>query len=68
MGSHLATNPDWVCPTDQPTILVDCGSICAMLEKTTGRKPDVTLGKPQPDIILQNIGYLGDLFIEAKKH
>ena len=48
---YLATNPDWVCPTDQPTVLVDCGSICAMLEKATGRKPDVTLGKPQPEML-----------------
>jgi NagD protein len=49
--SYLATNPDWVCPTDQPTLLVDCGSICAMLEKATGRKPDVTFGKPQPEML-----------------
>jgi len=48
---YVATNPDWVCPTDQPTILVDCGSICAMLEKATGRKPDVTFGKPQPEML-----------------
>ena len=48
---YVATNPDWVCPTDQPVILVDCGSICAALEKATGRKPDVTLGKPQPEML-----------------
>ena len=48
---YVATNPDWVCPTDQPTILVDCGSICAALEKATGRKPDVTQGKPQPEML-----------------
>ena len=29
---YIATNPDRVCPTDQPTVLVDCGSICACLE------------------------------------
>ena len=28
---YIATNPDRVCPTDQPTVLVDCGSICACL-------------------------------------
>ena len=58
---YVATNPDRVCPTDQPTVLVDCGSICAMLEKATGRKPDVTLGKPQPgmlDGILRTHGLL----------
>jgi len=48
---YVATNPDRVCPTDQPTVLVDCGSICAALEKATGRKPDVTLGKPQPEML-----------------
>ena len=49
---YIATNPDWVCPTDQPTILVDCGSICACIEAATGRKPDVVIGKPNPDILL----------------
>ena len=45
---YIATNPDRVCPTDQPTVLVDCGSICACLEHATGRRPDITLGKPDP--------------------
>lgn len=44
----VATNPDRVCPTDQPTILIDCGSFCAALEKATGRAPDAVLGKPDP--------------------
>jgi len=48
---YVATNPDWVCPTDQPTVLVDCGSICAALEKATDRKPDATMGKPQPGML-----------------
>ena len=30
--TYLATNPDFVCPTDQKTVLVDCGSICKCLE------------------------------------
>lgn len=47
----VATNPDFVCPTDQPTVLVDCGSICAMLEKATGRAPDIVLGKPDPTML-----------------
>lgn len=47
----VATNPDRVCPTDQPTVLVDCGSICAMLEKATGRSPDVVMGKPDPEML-----------------
>ena len=49
---YLATNPDKVCPTDQKTILVDCGSICKCIEHATGRKPDVTLGKPDPNMLL----------------
>lgn len=49
---YIATNPDRVCPTDQPTVLVDCGSICACLEHATGRYPDVTLGKPDPNMLL----------------
>lgn len=48
---YIATNPDWVCPTDEETILVDCGSICKCIEGATGRKPDVVIGKPNPDIL-----------------
>ncbi len=44
----IATHPDRVCPTDQPTVLVDCGAVCAALESATGRAPDVVLGKPDP--------------------
>lgn len=48
---YIATNPDRVCPTDQPTILVDCGSICKCIEHATGRKPDIVLGKPDPNML-----------------
>jgi HAD superfamily hydrolase (TIGR01450 family) len=48
---YVATNPDLVCPTDQPTVFVDCGSICAALQKATGRAPDVVLGKPDPSML-----------------
>lgn len=48
---YIATNPDWVCPTDQPVILVDCGSICACLEGATRRKPDAVVGKPDPGML-----------------
>ena len=48
---YLATNPDRVCPTDQPTVLVDCGSICKCIEHATGRKPDIVLGKPDPQML-----------------
>jgi HAD superfamily hydrolase (TIGR01450 family) len=66
----IATHPDRICPTDQPTVLVDCGAVCAALESATGRAPDVVLGKPDPCMIdgilrrhnLQphNLGMVGD--------
>lgn len=43
---YLATNPDYTCPTDEPTVLVDCGALCAALQAATGRAPDVVVGKP----------------------
>lgn len=48
---YIATNPDRVCPTDQPIVLVDCGSICSCLEYSTGRRPDVVIGKPDPRML-----------------
>ena len=47
----IATNPDWVCPTDQEVILVDCGSICSAIEASTKRKPDIVIGKPNPNML-----------------
>ena len=48
---YIATNPDRVCPTDQKVVLVDCGSICKCIEHATGRCPDITLGKPDPNML-----------------
>lgn len=48
---YFATNPDRVCPTDQPTVLVDCGSICAAIEAATHVAPTAVLGKPDPAMI-----------------
>jgi len=48
---YFATNPDLVCPTDQPTVLVDCGSITAALQKATGVPPQAVLGKPDPAML-----------------
>jgi HAD superfamily hydrolase (TIGR01450 family) len=66
----IATHPDRVCPTDEPTVLVDCGSICAALAAATGRAPDVVLGKPDPcmirgildrhSLIPENLAMVGD--------
>jgi len=48
---YFATNPDRVCPTDEPTVLVDCGSICAALREATGCAPTAVLGKPDPAML-----------------
>ncbi|MBN2449250.1 MAG: HAD-IIA family hydrolase [Lentisphaeria bacterium] len=47
----LATHPDLICPTDEQTLLVDCGSICACLSAATLRRPDKVLGKPNPEML-----------------
>ena len=60
---YIATNPDWVCPTDQEVILVDCGSICKAIEGACKRKPDVVIGKPNPNMlycIRDKYGYKSD--------
>ena len=46
----IATNPDWVCPTWYGFV-PDCGSVCEMLRRATGRKPRV-IGKPEPAMAL----------------
>jgi HAD superfamily hydrolase (TIGR01450 family) len=48
---YFATNPDVVCPTDEPTVLVDCGSLTAALEKATGRAPTAVMGKPDVSML-----------------
>ena len=45
----VATNPDWVCPTWYGSV-PDCGSVCQMLTRATGREP-VFVGKPRPDMV-----------------
>ena len=47
----IATHPDRICPTDEPTILPDCAAMCAMLTSATGRAPDIVLGKPDPRML-----------------
>ena len=46
----IAANPDWVCPTWYGYV-PDCGSVCQMLFRATGRRP-VFIGKPQPEMAL----------------
>ncbi len=42
---YIATNPDWVCPTEFGSV-PDCGSVCEMLFRASGKRP-VVIGKPQ---------------------
>lgn len=48
---YIATNPDRTCPTDEPTVWVDCGSLIACLKEATGRVPDDVMGKPDPGML-----------------
>ncbi len=54
----LATHPDRVCPSDLPTLLIDCGAITACLEKATGRQ-SMVLGKPDASMLLSAIAVAG---------
>ncbi|HZZ44585.1 MAG TPA: HAD-IIA family hydrolase [Tepidisphaeraceae bacterium] len=67
----VATHPDRVCPTDKPTLMVDCAAMCAMLSVATGRELTAVLGKPdprmlagvmkrQPGLKVEEIGVVGD--------
>ena len=54
----IATNPDWVCPTWYGSV-PDCGSVCEMLFRATGRRPRF-IGKPRPEMALlamEKFGY-----------
>lgn len=42
---YVATNPDYVCPTEFGSV-PDCGSVCDMIFNATGKRP-VVIGKPQ---------------------
>lgn len=48
---YVATNPDRVCPTNERTVLVDCGSLQKCIGHATGRRPDKVLGKPDPTML-----------------
>ncbi len=54
----IATNPDWVCPTWYGSV-PDCGSVCQMLKRATGREP-LVIGKPKRamvDLALEWTGF-----------
>ena len=40
-----------MCPTDQDTILVDCGAVQALIEDVTKRRPEAVPGKPEAAMI-----------------
>ncbi len=47
---YIATHPDLNCPSpDGP--LPDIGAFMALIETSTGRRPDLVLGKPNPGIV-----------------
>lgn len=43
---YIATNPDYVCPTEFGSV-PDCGSFCDMLYNATKKRP-IFIGKPEP--------------------
>lgn len=47
----FASHPDMECPTNQPTVLIDCGAITSCLTQVTGRVPDMVLGKPVREML-----------------
>jgi len=46
----IATHPDLNCPTETG-YMPDTGSFIALIEASTGRKPDVIVGKPNPFMV-----------------
>ena len=54
---YIATNPDYVCPTEFGFV-PDCGSVCDMIFNATGRRP-VVIGKPSalmPQLAMEQLG------------
>jgi len=47
---YIATHPDINCPTETG-FMPDIGSFIALIESSTGRKPDVVIGKPNDHMI-----------------
>ena len=55
---YIATNPDYVCPTEFGSV-PDCGSVCDMIFNATGKRP-VVIGKPSPlmpELAMAQYGY-----------
>ena len=55
---YIATNPDYVCPTEFGSV-PDCGSVCDMIYNATKKRP-LVIGKPaalMPELAMQKFGY-----------
>lgn len=55
---YIATNPDYVCPTEFGSV-PDCGSVCDMIYNATGKRP-IVIGKPSPlmpQLAMERLGY-----------
>ena len=58
---YIATNPDYVCPTEFGSV-PDCGSVCDMIFNATGKRP-VVIGKPSPlmpQLAMERYGFSED--------
>lgn len=56
---YIATNPDYVCPTEYGSV-PDCGSVCDMIYNATKKRP-LVIGKPEPlmpQLAMQQYGYM----------
>ena len=54
---YIATNPDYVCPTEFGSV-PDCGSVCDMIYNATKKRP-LVIGKPEPLMPLLAMEHLG---------
>jgi len=48
---YIATHPDVNCPLAGGGFMPDTGAMIAFVEASTGRRPDVVIGKPNPPIV-----------------
>lgn len=55
---YIATHPDFNCPTETG-FAPDIGSIIAFIEASTGRRPDLILGKPYAGIVEEALRLTG---------
>ena len=54
---YIATNPDYVCPTEFGSV-PDCGSVCDMIFNATKKRP-LVIGKPEalmPQLAMERLG------------